>query len=139
MARSKSKPYRPRLISIPVTGLHREFALHAHAALVTLRCAPSNDAFDMLAGIVNLIQVAIRDDERFTHEAKLINGGAMTLNQVIRKVSAGMFLQEHELASLRVAVNTIDSIFARLDVSRLYLAQITLREIQADSQPNFYQ
>ena len=124
------KSYRPRMISIPVTGLHQEFALHAHCALVTLRCAPSNDAFDMLAGIINLIQLTIQNDERFIHEAKLINGGAMTLNQIMRKISKGINLQEHELASLRVAVTAIDSIFSRLDVSQLYLAQNTLCNLQ---------
>lgn len=124
------KPYRPRMISIPVTGLHQEFALHAHTALFMLGHAPSNDSFDSLAGILNLVQVAIENDKRFAHEAKLINGGAMTLNQVAKKINAGLRLQEHELASLRVAVNTIDNIFPRLDVSRLYLAQITLRDMR---------
>ena len=138
MSKPRNKPYRPRLISIPVTGLHQEFALHAHAALFMLGHAPSNDSFDALAGILNLIQVAIENDERFTHEAKLINGGAMTLNQVAKKVAARMRLKEHEFASLRVAVNTVDAIFTRLDVSRLYVAQAVLRDLQAGFRPNFH-
>lgn len=137
MSKPRNKPYRPRMISIPVTGLHRDFALQAHCALVTLRCEPSSDAFDVLGGIFNLVQVAIEEDERFKREAMLINGGAKTLNQVMRKVSYGGALHEYELASIRVAVNTIDEIFPRLDVSRLYLAQITLRELQAGSRQNF--
>ena len=138
MSKPRNKPYRPRTISIPVTGLHRDFALCAHAALFMLGRAPSNDSFDVLAGILNLIQVAIEHDERFQHEAVLINGGAMTLNQVMRKISAGMQLREHEFASIRVAVCTVDGIFTRLDLSRLYVAQTILRDLQAGSRPNLH-
>ena len=128
MARSKDKKYHPKPIRIPVTGLHREMALHAHAALVTLRYSPSIDAFDMLAGILNMIQMTIANDERFVHEAKLINGGAATLNQISKKVESGLALQEHELASIQVSVNAVDSILSRLDVTRMHLAQLTLRK-----------
>ena len=131
MARSKNKKYRPRLVHIPVTGLHREMALHAHAAVATLRYAPSPDAFDMVAGILNMIQVTIKDDDRFVHEAKLINGGATTLNQISKKIDAGLALHEHELASICVAVNTVDAILSKLDVSRMHLAQLSVRQLQA--------
>ena len=131
MARSKNKKYRPRLIHIPVTGLHREMAMHAHAALVTLRYAPSPDAFDMVAGILNMIQVTIKNDGRFVHEAKLITGGAATMNQVSKKIDARLALQEHELASICVAVNTVDAILSKLDVSRMHLAQLSVRQMQA--------
>ncbi len=133
MARSKDKKYRPRMIKIPVTGLHRDLALHAHAALVTLRYSPSVDAFDMLAGIINMIQVTIENDERFTHEAKLITGGAATLNQISKKIEAHLALHEHELASIGVAVNTVDSILSKLDVSRMHLAQLSVRKLQTIS------
>ena len=138
MNKPRNKAYKPRLISIPVTGLHQEFALHAHAALFMLGHAPSNDSFDALAGMLNLIQVAIENDVRFIHEAKLISGGAMTLNQIARKVAARIPLKEHEFASLRVAVNAVDAIFTRLDVSRLYVAQTILRDLQAGHRPSVH-
>ena len=129
MARSKNKKYRPKPIRIPVTALHGEMALHLHAALATLRYQPSVEAFDMIAGILNMIQVTIENDERFIHEAKLINGGAATLNQVSRKIESGQALQEFELGSIQVAVNTVDSILTRLDVTRMHLAQLTVRRL----------
>lgn len=133
MARSKDKKYRPRMIRIPVTGIHRELALHAHAALMTLRYSPSIEAFDMLAGIINMVQVTIENDLRFTHEAKLITGGAATLNQIAKKIESGLALHEFELASICVAVNTIDCILSKLDVSRMHLAQLSVRKLQAIS------
>jgi hypothetical protein len=134
MTRPKNKKYRPKPIRIPVTGLHSEMALHLHAALMTLRYQPSVDAFDMLAGILNMIQVTIENDERFIHEAKLINGGAATLNQIARKIESGQSLQEFELGSIQVAVNTVDLILARLDVTRMHLAQLTVRKLQRAQQ-----
>ena len=83
----------------------------------------------MIAGILNMIQVTIENDERFIHEAKLINGGAATLNQVSRKIESGQALQEFELGSIQVAVNTVDSILTRLDVTRMHLAQLTVRRL----------
>ena len=139
MARSKDKKYRPRIIKIPVTGLHRELALHAHAALAALRYSPSVDAFDMLAGIINMIQVTIENDERFTHEAKLITGGAATLNQISKKIESRLALQEFELASIQVSVNAVDSILSRLDVTRMHLAQLTVRKIQKNENLNWHQ
>lgn len=130
MARPRNKKYRPKPIAIPVMKpLHDEMAMHLRAALVTLNYAPSNDAFDMLAGVLNVVQVAIQNDVRFLHEAKLINGGAATMNQISKKVDRGLALQEHELASIKVSVNVIDEILPRLDVSKLNAARIWVNRI----------
>lgn len=109
--------------------LHDEIAMHIRAALVTLTYAPSSDAFDMLAGVLNVVQVAIQNDARFVHEAKLINGGAATMNQISKKVDRGLALQEHELASIRVSVNTVDEMLPRLDVGKLNAARIWVNDI----------
>lgn len=127
MARSRNKKYRPKLIAIPVMRpLHDEMAMHLRAALVTLTYKPSNDAFDMLAGVLNVVQVAIQNDSRFPHEAKLINGGAATMNQISKKVDRGLALQEHELGSIKISVNTVDEILPRLDVGKLNAARVFL-------------
>lgn len=131
MARARNKKYRPRLIRIPVTKtLHQELAMHAHGALVTLRYAPDPDAFESLATMMNVVQIAIDKDERFVHEAKLIRGGAATMSQIMRKVDARLPLQDHELASIEVAVTAMDQIFPRLDVTKLHLSRLALSRIK---------
>lgn len=127
MARARNKKYVPKLVKIPMTrALHQELAIHAHAALVTLRYAPSLNAFDSLATLMNVVQIAIDQDERFTHEAMLIRGGAATMSQIMHKVDARLPLQEHELASIEVAVTAMDQIFPRLDVTKLHLSRLSL-------------
>ncbi len=104
--------------------------MHAHAALVTLRYAPDPDAFESLATMMNVVQIAIDKDERFLHEAKLIRGGAATMSQVMHKVDARLPLQNHELASIEVAVTTMDQIFPRLDVTKLHLSRLALSSLK---------
>lgn len=100
--------------------------MHAHTALATLRYAPDMNAFESLGTLMNVIQIAIDKDLRFMHEATLIRGGAATMNQVADKIDAGLPLQDYELASIEVAVITMDQIFPRLDVTKLHLARLTL-------------
>ncbi|GAB2913933.1 hypothetical protein [Paralcaligenes ginsengisoli] len=125
------KPYRPRLVRIPVTGLRDQIALHMHAALVCLEANPGQDAFDGLGAIFNVIGLTIEHDSRLSHEARLIAGGAAAMNQIEAKVCQHKLVpQNHEIAPIRIAVNAIDRILPWLDVSRMHLAQMQLRMLQ---------
>lgn len=119
----RRKPYRPKPIHIPMTGLRDTIALHMHSSLAALAATGDVDSFDSLAGIMNMVGVAIQNDERFTHEFRLVSGGAMALNEVARLVDASVSIGEHHLAPVRVAVTAIDEILPRLDVARLYVSE----------------
>lgn len=118
---------RPRLVRIPVTSaLRNEFAQVLHTSLWCLEHAPTEDAFDNLARIFNVVQLALENDAKHQHEARLITGGAAALNQVEAKVGAGLKLAPHEVAPIRVGVNTIDQLLGRLSVSDLHEAMLRL-------------
>lgn len=113
----------PRLIRIPVTRVLRdEFAMMLYTSMAVLETAPTAAAYNNLAGIMNVVQVALENDRRHQHEARLINGAAAAMNQIADKAEAGAHLAEHELAAIRVGVNTVDGLLGRLDVSALYVA-----------------
>lgn len=113
----------PRLIRIPVTRVLRdEFAMMLYTSMAALETAPTAAAYNNLAGIMNVVQVALENDRRHQHEARLINGAAAAMNQIADKAEAGAHLTEHELAAIRVGVNTVDGLLGRLDVSALYVA-----------------
>lgn len=127
----RRKVHTPRLVHIPITdGLRDQFGMQLHASLSCLEFAPSSDAFDALASIFNVAQLAIENDKRLMREARLINGGATALNQIQARVSRHVTLHPYEIAPIRVAVNTIDSILGRLDVSTLYLAMRKLNDLK---------
>ncbi len=118
----------PRAIRIPVTrGLRDEFAMVLHTSLWCLDRAPTVDVFDNLAGVFNVVQLALEHDAQHQHEARLITGGAAALNQVMPKVADGRALAAHETAPIRVGVNTIEALLGRLDATALYLAMQRLR------------
>lgn len=127
MKKKRNKPYRPRALRLPILGpLRDEFAMHLHGALVSLTHRPSPEAWAALAQLFNAIQIAIRTDGRFEHEALLISSGARSLQQIERRAHAGMALNEHDLAPIRIGVTTIDRILGRLDVGSLERARIAL-------------
>jgi hypothetical protein len=122
--RKRNKAYRPRPVRIPMTpGLGDQIALHMHASLSSLAMRSDVDSFDSLAGIVNMVGVAIQNDARFEHEYRLVSGGAMAMNDIGKLIQAQLPLQDRHIAPVRVAVNAIDQILSRLDVSRLYLSE----------------
>lgn len=125
----------PRTIRIPVTSsLRDEFAMVLHTSLWSLDNAPSVDVFDSLASIFNVVQLALEHDVKRSHEARLITGGAAALNQAMTKVVAGQSPAAHEIAPIRVGINTIDGLLGRLDVSALYGAMQRLRVMRAMNQ-----
>lgn len=104
-------------------GLRETIALHMHASLATLIHEPTLDAFDSLANIFNMVGLTIVHDSRCAHEARLINGGAMAMQDIGRLLEASLPLQSHHLAPVRVAVTAIDSILWWIDVAKLYTAE----------------
>lgn len=134
MARTRAprKAYRPRTVRVPLTGLRDQIALQMRAALTCLQLAPSAEAFNSLAGIFNLVALAIEADQGSAHEARLICGGAAAMNQIESRTAKRQAPRDHEFAPIRVAVNAIDEVLPRLDVIRLELAQQRLRQIRTD-------
>lgn len=127
----RRKAYTPRLIRIPVTGLRNEFGMQMHLALACLERQPDQGSFDALAETFDLLQIMLERDSAHAHEARLITGGAATLVQVRQRVARGVPPQAHEIASIRVGVNTIDGLLGRLDVTSLYAAMRRLKAIRA--------
>lgn len=125
------KKRMPRPVRIPVTrALRDEFAMSLHTSLWALDHAPSADVFDTLAGIFNVVQLALEHDAEHCHEARLITGGAAALNQVMTKALAGQRPAAHEIAPIRVGINTIDALLGRLDASALRRASQRLRAMR---------
>jgi hypothetical protein len=129
----RKKRYVPRLVHIPITGaLRDEFAMSLHTALWCLDHSPSVEAFDKLGGIFNVVQVALENDAKHQHEARLINGGALALNQIMPKVEAGLALSDYETAPIRVGVNTIDGLLGKLSVTTIYTAMQRLNALMRE-------
>lgn len=134
-ARPRAKRYLQRPVSLPMTGAKRnEIALHMHAAFTGV-AAGGLDSFDALANIINIAQLVMVNDDRFTREFRLANGAAMALIDIGRLIEGGVRPKEHHLAPVRVAVAAIDAVLPRMDMARLYVAQqlavATLREQRA--------
>lgn len=111
----------------PLTGLLREFGLQMHVQLDVLARAPSASAFDALAQVFNVVQIAIRDDARHSQAAAVINDAACTLIATESRICTGTIPAAHELASIRSGVNAIDGLLGRLTVEGMYGA---MRELQ---------
>lgn len=122
MARPR-KAYRPRLARIPMMPeLRDQFGMQMHVAIACLATKPDADLFDGLARIFNVVQMAIRNDVRRSNDARIINGGALAMQQVMPKVDAGIPLAQHEIAQIKLGVVTIDNIMGKIDVTALYQA-----------------
>jgi len=120
-----------RLPRIPMMAeLKDQFGMQMHTALSCLEMAPTSDTFDALAEVFNVVQVAIEHNPRRSHEARLINGGAMALNQAQQRICADVVPHDYEIAPIRVAVNTIDSMMGKLDVTGLYVAMQKLKAMK---------
>lgn len=126
-SKSRKKAYKPRLIRIPMMpSLRDEFALNAYAALTTLQQRPSVEAWSVLASIFNVVQIAIKDDAKFSDMARLINSGAGVMNAIYTKIDSGLHLRLDEFGAVRNAVQAVDVVLPSLDLTSIYLAQKAL-------------
>ena len=120
--------HQVRPLRIPMMDSTRdEFAMQLHLALEQMRRMPTVDAYDAIGGILNVVQVAIRNEVRFKAEARVITSGAAAMQAFERKVGAGLPLRDHELAPLQAAVNQVDELLPRLSVTALHQAAQEVR------------
>ncbi|MFT0547888.1 hypothetical protein ACMHYO_16355 [Allopusillimonas ginsengisoli] len=119
----KHRTYQPKPVRIPMTGLRDTIALHMHASLAALTYGADTRSFDSLANIINMVGLTIQHDDRCAHEYRLVQGGAMAMNDIGKLIDAGLRPQEHHLAPVRVAVNAIDNVLGWIDVAKLYTAE----------------
>jgi hypothetical protein len=125
------KAYKPKPIRIPMSkSLYDEFGMQMHTALASLRLNPTEDQFCALATIMNVVSVAIQDDSRFDEYRIYVNTGISMMNQISNKCAAGLPLKVFEIASLTIAVSAIDEMLPRMDVTKLHLANMTLKGLR---------
>lgn len=133
-----TRPKRqPRPVRIPITSreVPMTFGLQMRLSLEALRREPAREHFDGVARCLNVVQVAIEDDARFTDEALRINAGARALNQIAQKVEAiedgtPLRLHPHELAPVELAINAAEDVIPRLSITSLNDARIRLQAIR---------
>src|SRR3546814_6695877 len=111
----------PRLPRIPMMpALRDQFGMQMHTALLCLERAPSGEPFEALAEVFNVIQIALEQDTRRAHEARLITGGDSAMIQIEHRVREGRAPQPYEIEHIRIEVNTIDTVLGQRAVSGLY-------------------
>lgn len=124
----RNKKYKPRLVKIPMSkNLYDEFSLQLHTALATLRIAPCTEAYDAIGWLFNVVVVVAEKDKRFDDEMIHLYSGIRMMNQIQNKCEAKLPLKDYELACLFSAVQTVDEILPRLDVSKLHIANLHLK------------
>ena len=128
---SKMKPrkkYRPRMVRIPMgKNLHDAFGMQMHASLATMRVQPCLEAWDALGWIFNVVCVTIKDDARFTSEMTQIQQGVEAMNECLPCAESNTMMPYSVTAQLTAAVSVIDDILPRLDVTKLHLANLSLK------------
>ena len=110
--------------------LRDEIAMQLHASFATLRTNPDTDAFCAVGSIMNMVNVAIQNDKRLDEHRLFIDAGSRMMNQISNKVQAGIHLSNLESACLSLAIKAVDEILPRLDVTKLHLANVSLRSMR---------
>lgn len=128
---SKRKAYKPRLIRIPMTKpLYDEFGLQMHSAFSELCRAPCEEHFCALGTIMNVVSIAIDNDAKFKNDLLFIRSGINMMSQIGNKCMAGLPLKGFEMACIKIALNRIDSILPYMDVTKLHMANMTLKGLR---------
>jgi len=104
--------------------------MQLHVAMGQLAYKPCAEPYNALAEIFNVVQVALKDDRHHLIEAAVINAGAQALVAMEDTVARCIPPFEGELAQVRSAVNQIDNLLGRMDVSRLYAAMQSLKSLK---------
>jgi hypothetical protein len=125
-AKKRNKPYRPKNVRIPVMkDMHDVIGMGMHTSYMMLRDAPSEEAFQQLAQIINMVGISIIGDERFVDEARIIESASLAMIQIGAKAGPIGALP-YELLPVVNAVNCIDAMLPRLDGSKLHQANAQL-------------
>lgn len=120
----RNKAYRPKHTEIPVMAdLQREFMFASHGALAALRLAPTIDAFDQLAGLFNVIAIALKDKGG---RSVVLESGMRALQEVCDRIdrTGAIAITRFELPPIENAVVECEQIVKQLDVVRLHYARI---------------
>jgi hypothetical protein len=124
-ARSRrNKAYKPRLISIPVTGLRHEFALVLHSGLTAAELGYfSRDQYDRIGQAINCLYGALvlrppRDSAVLT----VIEGAMRAMNDCGRRGDAsGVWaLRPLEQAALLAGIKVAEEHLPKMNVITLY-------------------
>ncbi len=101
--------------------------MQLHTALATLRTALCLEAYDAIGWLFNVVVIVVEKDNRFKDDLIHLYSGIRMMNQIQNKCEAGLTLKDYELACLFSAVQTVDEILPRLDVSKIHLANLHLK------------
>lgn len=116
----------------PITrSIRDEIGMALHTAMACLDVETDEEAWLTLARIFNIFSVALENDSRHSHEARLIASGAAAMRQVEPKITAKMRLADHERAPIRIAINTMDGLVGRLRLEALLDAMQELDALNA--------
>lgn len=129
----RNKPYRPRPISIPVTGLRNDFGLVLHSALSAASLGYfSKDQYDRIGGAMNCIYGALdlkppKDPAVMT----VIEGAMRTMNEAGRRGDAtGVWtLHRSEQATLFSGIRKVEEILPTMDVMTLYQSMQVIKKM----------
>jgi hypothetical protein len=128
---SKRKAYKPRLIRIPMTKpLYDEFGLQMHSAFAELCRNPSSEHFCALGTIMNVVNIAIDKDPKFEQDRLYLNSGISMMSQIGNKCVAGLPLKDYEMECIKIALLRIDEILPYIDVTKLHMANMTLKGLR---------
>ena len=121
------KKYRPRMIRIPMCqALHDEFGMQMHTALATLRTSPTREAYDALGWLINCVFITIANDPKFEDALAPIDAAIKMMNKLGQRCE-GSSLSDYEIACLTSCVSLMDDILPRLDVTKIHLANLSLK------------
>lgn len=129
----RNKPYRPRHINIPVTGLRNDFGLVLHSALSAATLGYfSKDQYDRIGGAMNCIYGALdlkppKDPAVLT----VIEGAMRTMNEAGRRGDAsGVWsLRGAEQATLLAGIRKVEEVLPTMDVMTLYQSMQVIKKM----------
>lgn len=131
--KKRNKPYRPKPISIPVTGLQHDFGLVLHSALAAARLGYfSKWQYDRIGQALNCIWGALELVPPKDPAVKLIIEGAMrAMNEAGRRGDASgiWVLRELEQAALLAGIHKAEEQLPKMNVMTLYLSMQNLKKM----------
>tara|TARA_R110000868_G_scaffold407598_3_gene689209 strand:+ start:214 stop:558 length:345 start_codon:yes stop_codon:yes gene_type:complete len=110
--------------------LYDEFGLQMHFAFSQLCRQPSDEHFCSLGTIMNVVNIAIDKDKKFDEDRIYLNSGINMMTQIGNKCVAGLPLKDYEMECIKIALNRIDDILPYIDVTKLHLANMTLKGLR---------
>lgn len=131
----RNKTYKPKYIRVPVMPeLQREFMMAGHGALAALRLAPSVDAFEQLAGVFNVIGVALLD-KGIT--SVILESGMRALIDVANRSdrTGKIAIGKYELRPIELAMLECETLIKELDLVGIEVARRKIQIAQATSRP----